>query len=147
MAHRPFLQEKSHYRPQKYAHFIQESLSQWIPGDLRDPRLQDIGFITITAVEVSTDLKNAKIHFSLMGQNQKSKHIEAALNKAAPYLRRKLMEALHSKVTPQLHFHFDNRFEKTSRVHQLLTEISVESSTSPSQHEKQQDAQQEPNDF
>lgn len=126
MGHKPFVQDKGpSHRPARIAQIVKEELATMIPGDLKDPRLEDIGFITITAVTVTNDLKNATVMFSLMSEDdrKKAKDIEAALNKAAGFLRHELMPRLQGKGTPLLNFKFDKGFENTGHIDELLKTI------------------------
>src|SRR5471030_2421576 len=102
MAHRPFVQERSNYRPARFAQRVKEELAQMIPGELRDPRLSGLGFLTITTVTITPDLKHCTILFALMGDEDRSKDVTDGLNAAAGFLRKELMRKLDTKITPQL---------------------------------------------
>lgn len=123
MAHRPFVQERSSHRPARFAQRVKEELSQMIPGQLRDPRLDGIGFLTITTVTVTPDLKHGTVMFALMGEEKRSDDIEGALNAAANYLRKELMRKLDTKITPQLVFKYDKGFTNTMEIDSLLKTI------------------------
>lgn len=126
MAHKPFVQEKgSSHRPARMASHLKEELSTML-GELKDPRLADIGFLTITTITVASDLKNATVKFALMGEDKKYKQIEAALNDAAGFLRRELMQTLTTKVTPHLTFKYDRGYENTLQIDQLLKQVAAE---------------------
>jgi ribosome-binding factor A len=119
-AHKPFVQEKPRHRPARFAQRLKEELSTLIPGSLRDPRLSGIGFLTITAVEVTPDLKHAKVMFALMGDEKRAKEVTEALNKAAGFLRKELMHSLETKITPHLIFKYDRGLENLTEVQDLL---------------------------
>ena len=127
MAHKPFVQEKSvNHRPERFAQRVKEELSQMIPGDLKDPRLADLAFLTITSVTITPDLKHATILFALMGQNKKYKDIEAALNAAGNFLRKQLMHKLTNKITPHLNFKYDKGLANTMEIDALLKQVAAE---------------------
>ena len=120
MGHKPFVQERSSHRPAKFAQRVKEELATLIPGDLRDPRIQGVGFLTITSVTVTPDLKHGTVLFALMGDETKARDVEAGLNQASGFLRRELMHRLDTKITPQLVFKYDRGLENISVVSTLL---------------------------
>lgn len=123
MAHRPFVQERSSHRPARFAQRVKEELSQMIPGELRDPRLSGLGFLTITTVTITPDLKHGTIMFALMGEEDRAKDVEEGLNAAAGFLRKELMRKLDTKITPQLLFKYDKGFTNTMEINSLLNQI------------------------
>lgn len=132
MAHRPFVQEKAvNHRPARFAQMLKEELSQMIPGSLRDPRLYDIGFLTITSVTITPDLKYATILFALMGQTGKADDITDALNSAANFLRKQLMHKLDTKITPHLLFKYDKGLSNTMEVDALLKQVEAHRKENP----------------
>ncbi len=97
---------KDYSRTQRVGDQMQRELAQLIPREVRDPRL---GFITITAVEVSRDLGHAKVYITLMGEADAPRialNLEI-LNDAAGYLRMLLGKLMKLRSVPQLHFHYD----------------------------------------
>lgn len=132
MAHRPFVQDKSaSHRPARFAQLVKEELSQMIPGELKDPRLAELGFLTITDVTITPDLKHATIMFALMGEEKKAKDIAEALNAAANFLRRNLMHKLQTKITPHLVFKYDKGFNNTMAVDSLFKQIEAQRKEQP----------------
>lgn len=85
-----------------------------------DPRFREV---TVTDVDVSPDLKNARIYFSLLTENDVSE-ISIALNKASGYFRRHLAEAMRLRITPKIEFMFDKTLRKAEKIRQLLGKIS-----------------------
>src|SRR4051794_30856883 len=124
MAHRPFVPKKGEttnsHRPARFAERLKVELVELVPGELKDPRLYDIRFLTITNVELTPDLKHGKVFFALMGQSERAPEVEAALNAAAGFLRRQLMLRMETKVTPQLVFKYDIGLEHTAEISSLL---------------------------
>lgn len=130
MAHRPFIQERSSHRPARFAQRVKEELSTMIPGELKDPAFADIGFVTITHVEVTLDFRDGRVLFTLGGEDQKkSKAIEAALNKAAGFIKHELKERMDTKTVPLLHFKYDKGMTNTNRIDELLKQVSTGTGT------------------
>ena len=92
-------------------------------GEVREPKVIN-NFVSITRAEVAPDLRNAKVYFSHMGENDKE--MLAALRRATPMFRRHLAETLNLRITPELTFAADHSIEHGARIHQLLAEIKEE---------------------
>ena len=104
---------KDYSRTQRVGDQMQRELAQLIPREVRDPRL---GFITITAVEVSRDLGHAKVYITLMGEADAPRialNLEI-LNDAAGYLRMLLGKLMKLRSVPQLHFHYGHACRRSS---------------------------------
>jgi ribosome-binding factor A len=98
---------------------IHRALATLIQRELRDPRL---GLVTVTAVEVSPDLRQARVWVtSLLGQDPEGP--VAALEHAAPFLRRELAHVAGLRFTPELRFIADRSTEQGLRVERLLDEV------------------------
>lgn len=113
------------HRQQRVADFIQEQLAELLLREARDPRLSAI---TITAVEVSPDLLQAHIFFSLIGDDAAVKDAQRGLDHASGFLRRVLASRLQLRVVPTLTFHFDKSLATGSRIDELLHQIEEEDS-------------------
>lgn len=102
-------------RSPRTAELIQRKLAQIVQQEIRDPRL---GFVTITGVEVSRDMSNAKIYFTILTDN----HVQAEkiLNNASSYLRAAIGRTLETRIVPQLHFIYDASLENGRRIDQLI---------------------------
>jgi ribosome-binding factor A len=113
------------YRQQRVADFIQEQLAELLMREARDPRLSAI---TVSAVEVSPDLRQAHIYFSLIGDAAAVKEAQRGLDHASGFLRRVLASRLQLRVVPTLTFHHDKSLETGSRIEELLHQIEEEDS-------------------
>jgi ribosome-binding factor A len=113
------------YRQRRVADFIQEQLAELLQREVRDPRL---GLITITAVDVSPDLQQAHVYFSLIGDQAAVKNAQRGLDHASGFLRRELAARLQLRVVPTLTFHFDKSLAEGSRIEELLHQIEEEES-------------------
>ncbi len=90
---------------------------------LKDPR---IGFITVTGVKVSNDLRVAWVSYSAYGDDKARASSAAALRSAAPHLRRELGRQIHLKVTPELRFEPDDTHERADRIDRIIDELHHE---------------------
>jgi ribosome-binding factor A len=99
---------------------IREVLSEAIPT-LKDPR---IGFVTVTGVETTTDLKQATVWLSVFGDEQARAGTLAALEGAAGVLQAELNRQLHMRRTPQLAFAYDPSVERGVRMTALIDELA-----------------------
>ncbi len=85
---------------------------------IKDPR---VGFVTVTDVEVSDDLRNAKVFVSIYGDDKKASL--KGLESAAPFIRSELGRRMRMKFIPELLFRFDNTVEKGAHIMELLRTI------------------------
>jgi ribosome-binding factor A len=99
---------------------VREVLSEAIPT-LKDPR---IGFVTVTGVETTTDLKQATVWVSVLGSEQARAATLAALTGAAGVLQAAVNEELHLRRTPQLSFAYDPSVERGVRMTKLIDELA-----------------------
>lgn len=88
--------------------------------DVKDPRVSG-AFITVTAVEVTPDLKYAKVYYSAMGGDKKE--IAKGLKAASGYLRRRIAQDLNLRITPELNFVEDSSVEYGAHIAKLLNGI------------------------
>lgn len=104
-------------RPQKIGDQIQRELVDLIHSQLKDPR---IGIVTITQVEVSSDLNHAKVFFTAMTDKEHADRTYQALQHAAGFLRSGLAHRLKSYSVPTLHFVYDDSIEAGIRITTLI---------------------------
>src|SRR5262245_28010084 len=98
---------------------IRETLSEAV-GELKDPR---IGFVTVTGVQTSPDLRQARVYVSVMGNERKREQTLEGLESAHGVLQAKLATELRMKRTPQLTFEFDPTVQEGMRMSQLIDEL------------------------
>jgi ribosome-binding factor A len=89
-------------------------------GELKDPR---IGFITVTGVETSSDLRHATVFVSVLGSDRKREQSLAGLEAAHGVLQKQLAGELRLKRTPQLTFQYDPSVERGVRMSKLIDEL------------------------
>ena len=97
---------------------IKETLSSVITAEgLKDPR---IGFVTVTGVETSSDLRHAKVFVSVLGGQTERDLTMTALDKSRGFLQGRINASLHMKRTPQLHFFYDDTLDNAMRIERAL---------------------------
>lgn len=104
----------------KVAEAIREVVSMAILTELRDPRVRDV---TVTYVEVSGDLRQAKVHVSVMGGEAKQKLTLHGLQNAAGFLQQKVAHRIETRYTPRLTFFLDQGVKHSIEVSRLLSEL------------------------
>lgn len=115
-------------RPERFAELVKEEISKIIRKEVSDPR---IGFVSITQVDLSPDLKNAKIHISIFGNENQKKETMAGLSSATGFIRRKLAGMLETRVTPEINFVRDDSIERGSRVLGIISKLKNEKRNPP----------------
>lgn len=98
---------------------IREILGTMISTELQDPR---IGFVTVTAVDTSPDLRHARVHVSVLGSERERDATLAALRSAHGVLQGAINDELRLKRTPELSFHYDESVERADRITRMLDE-------------------------
>jgi ribosome-binding factor A len=104
---------------------VREVLSVAITSDLKDPR---IGFVTVTSVDTSPDLRHAHVYVSVLGDEQLRAASLAGLESSHGYLQRRVASELRLKHTPQLDFRYDDSAERGQRINRLLSDDPGEQS-------------------
>ena len=99
---------------------VKEVVSEGL-GELKDPR---IGFVTVTGVETSADLRHARVFVSVLGSEAKRRKTLAGLDAAHGVLQARLARELRLKRTPQLAFEYDPTVERGVRMTQLIDELA-----------------------
>ncbi|MBI4744418.1 MAG: 30S ribosome-binding factor RbfA [Actinobacteria bacterium] len=110
-------------RSVRLAESLKKIISEYLHQDLKDPR---IGFVTITNVEVTQDLKYATIFFSILEKKREIEKTILALENAKGHIRKKLGRELRLKFIPQLIFKIDHSLEATMRISKILNKIHQE---------------------
>jgi ribosome-binding factor A len=97
---------------------IKETLSSVITAEgLKDPR---VGFVTVTGVETTPDLRHAKVFVSVLGGKTERDLTMKALEKSRGFLQAKINTSLHMKRTPQLQFFYDDTLDNALRLERAL---------------------------
>ena len=99
---------------------IKEEVSTLLQRELKDPRL---GFVTVTEVETSKDLRTAKVFVSVLGDEGQWTRSLAALVSARGFIRNWLRQHLDLRITPEIDFRPDRSFQHAARIQSLLREV------------------------
>jgi ribosome-binding factor A len=115
-------------RPDRVADLIRAELGNLLARDVHDP---GIGFVTITRVQMTPDLQQARVFYTTLGEDKARSNTSRALDRAVPFLRRQIGSRLRLKRVPELTFLFDESIAGQDRIEQLLNEVrSSEADTS-----------------
>ena len=104
-------------RKERVAASIHHELTRIMQTQMHDPRL---GFTTVTGVEVTPDLRQARVYVSILGNDEQQEEGLQALSGARGFLRRELAHAVALRRTPALEFHLDRSGERGDRIDRLL---------------------------
>lgn len=104
-------------RTARVARQIQQELSQILEEQLKDPR---VGMVTLTSVQMTPDLRLARVYFSRLGEAGERQEAKAALEHAAGFLRHELGQRLRLRYLPELRFYIDDSLERYDRISELL---------------------------
>jgi ribosome-binding factor A len=118
-ANLPPQREHSH-RAERVADLIRQELSKLLERDVKDPR---VGFVTVTRVELTRDLRSARVAVTVLGEDPQKKDSLKGLSAAQGFLRHELAQRLGLRYTPQLAFHLDEALESEQRIEELLRQI------------------------
>ena len=129
-------------RPDRVADQIRSELATLLVRDVHDP---GIGFVTLTRVQLSSDLQQARVRYTSLGDNKARTATAKALERATPFLRRRIGSRLRLKRVPELKFDYDESIAGQDRIEQLLSEIrrdeaarqtGTDQEPSPSDHDE-----------
>jgi ribosome-binding factor A len=107
-------------RALKAAEAVREVVGMAILAELKDPRIRDV---TVTHVEVSGDLRHAKVHVSVMGDERKQQLSLRGLRSAAGFLQSKVAKRIETRYTPRIEFLLDQGVKKSIEVARILHEV------------------------
>lgn len=107
----------------KAAEAIREVVSMAILTDLRDPRVEGV---TVTYVEVTPDMRAAKVHVSVMGTESQQKTCLRGLQSSAGYLQSKIADRIDTRYTPRLKFELDQGVKQSIAIAKMLEEVLPE---------------------
>ena len=117
------------WRQEQLAEVIAEELSDLIRTRMKDPR---IGFASITDVELSGDLRHAKVFVSVLGTPEEQRATLQGLEHASGFLRHELAQRLTIRYTPEILFRLDESIERGTRILQLIHEMEAQGEPAPS---------------
>jgi ribosome-binding factor A len=107
-------------RSERLGELILAVISDLITREIKDPR---IGFVTFTRVEMSNDLRHAKVFVSIIGAELEKARTLQGLSSATGYIRRHLGRALHLRYTPEIAFLVDESLAHGAKIAQILRQL------------------------
>jgi ribosome-binding factor A len=111
-------------RLNRHAGAIKKALGEIINTKLEDPHK---GYITLTRVKVSTDLKIATVYYTVLGDEGQKEETKTVLKRSNAFLRNELRPYLHTRWLPELRFFYDDSLEYADRINVLLKKIENDS--------------------
>src|SRR5262245_62777994 len=109
-------------RNERLAEEIREEVAQIVGGEMKDPRL---GFVTITRVALTSDLRTARVLVSILGDPKERAKSLGILRRASGFVRRELGRRLNIRHTPEVLFQPDEGLDNSERVAKLLDEVGA----------------------
>lgn len=110
-------------RPDRVGAEIQAAIADLLTrGELRDPR---IGYITLTGVKVSPDLRVARVFYSLIGNDEQRRSTAEGLEAARGFVRREVTARVKLRVSPEIFFTFDESLAEGDKIERLLKQVKT----------------------
>ncbi|MBO4401292.1 MAG: 30S ribosome-binding factor RbfA [Selenomonadaceae bacterium] len=110
-------------RVEKLQELIKQEMSKMLLREIKDPR---IGFVTVTDVEVTGDLREAKIYVSIMGGEEQIQSSLEGLKSALGFIRREIGRRIRLRFTPEISFALDNSLDYGEHIQKILLKIEKE---------------------
>lgn len=110
----------SKVRVEKVQELMKQEISDIILHELKDPR---IGFVTVTSVSCTEDLREAKIYVSVMGEEQSVRESLAGLSRALGFVRREIGRRIRLRFTPEISFALDTSLNYSDHIQRILNAI------------------------
>ncbi len=115
-------------RPERVGDQIRKELSVLLAREVQDP---GIGFLTITQVKMTPDLQNARVYYTIIGDEKARKDTARALARATPIQRRQVGNRVRLKTVPALEFFYDESVERQDRIEKIMLDIQAERAANP----------------
>jgi ribosome-binding factor A len=113
-----------HHRSERVAAAMREEIATFLANDVKDPRI--VGLVTVTAVDMSRDLRHAKVFVSVLGSESQRTATLEGLAAVAPHLRGRVGRALRLRVAPEIEFRNDESVAHAAKIEQLLAQVRRE---------------------
>ena len=110
-------------RAERVQEALRQEISRIVQNEIKDPRL---GFLTITSVELTKDLRYARVFFSVLGEEKNKKLALKGLTSAKGYIKGLLSDRVKLKFMPDIEFKIDESYEHTRKIHDILEQIKKE---------------------
>ncbi|MGK2962806.1 MAG: 30S ribosome-binding factor RbfA [Gemmatimonadaceae bacterium] len=116
---------RNNRRADRVAEAIREEIATFLAESVKDPRV--VGFVTVTGVDLTSDLRHAKVFVSVMGSEPEKEATFEGLASTASHLRSRVGRALRLRVAPEIQFREDDSVQRAARIESLLAGIKTES--------------------
>lgn len=113
----------SQLRVEKVQELMKQEISEIILREVKDPR---IGFVTVTSVACTPDLREAKVYVSIMGSEEQVKSSWAGIMSSLGFIRREVGKRIRLRFTPELHFELDKSLDYSAHIQELLMQVERE---------------------
>lgn len=110
----------SKFRPERVAEQLHKEISHLLMHGVKDPR---VALVTVTGVDVTRDLRLARIYYTVTGGQQERQGAELGLRSSAAYIRRQLGQIMRLRYVPELRFELDQAVESGRRIDELLRQV------------------------
>jgi len=130
-------------RRERIEEAIKKEVSTIIHDELKDPR---IGFVTIIRVELSEDLRNARIFYSVLGNNESRKKTKVALDSALGFVRSRVAQRINMRFATELMFQEDRSSEYSVKIEEILSKLKdlpgeKQTEESPTKEDKEDESE------
>ncbi|MEO5588072.1 MAG: 30S ribosome-binding factor RbfA [Gemmatimonadaceae bacterium] len=115
-------------RADRVGEAIREEIATFLTESAKDPRI--VGFVTVTGVDLTSDLRHAKVFVSVMGTDAEKKATFEGLDSAATHLRSRVGKALQLRVAPEIQFRADESVARAARIESLLAATRLDDALS-----------------
>ena len=130
-------------RAQRAGRLIQEEISKIIQREIKDPR---IGLVTVTGVDITDNLRYAKVFITVFKEENKEKTLKG-LEHAKGFIRREIGQRIKMRFTPEIEFEFDEAAERGARIEEVLRKIATAKTQNLTEKtQKKKDTSKEKND-
>lgn len=132
-------------RTERVDELLRREIAQMlVSGQIRDPRLQASAMISVTAVQVSGDLSQARVFVDVLDRGAAIPPILAALRSSAGMIRGRLGQVFRAKRVPKLFFEYDDSVERGERIEGILAELKAQGSAQTTSSEDESKASNAP---
>lgn len=114
----------SQTRVEKVQELMKQEVSEIVLRELKDPR---IGFVTVTEVKCTADLREAKIYVSVMGSDDQVKNTLVGLKSSMGFIRREIGRRIRLRFTPEISLALDKSLDYSAHIQELLLKVEMES--------------------
>ncbi len=108
------------YRSSRLSEEFKKEISEIIKNEVKDPR---VGFVSVVFVDVSGDLRHAKVYVSVLGDEVRIKETMLALKNASSFIRREIAHRIQLRYTPEITFLYDDSIVHGTKISKILAEV------------------------